>query len=266
VTTTLDDARLAADLAVRAGAVLNGVRAAVGDADFDGKALKDRGDAVSHAFLMDEFASLRPDDAVLSEEGKDSAERLSADRVWIVDPLDGTREFSERGADGVWRTDWAVHVALWERGKGLTAGAVSLPARDLVYSTADALPLAPRASDGPLRVAVSRTRPTQIVQELAGRQDVEFVAMGSAGVKAMAVVSGEVDVYLHEGGQYEWDSAAPVVVALHAGLVATRLDGSAFVYNRSNPWLPDVYISRPEFHPQLRVLVDELLQTRETPS
>ena len=233
---TASDHDVAHRLATSAGEVLLDVRTG----RFPGTAaLKDAGDAASHRFLLDRLAELRPDDAVLSEEGADDAARLSADRVWIVDPLDGTREFSEPG-----RTDWAVHVALWERGE-LTAGAVALPAQGLTLSTV-APPSLPGRAAGPLRLAVSRSRPPALVSDLAATLGADLVAMGSAGVKAMAVVRGQADAYVHGGGQYEWDSAAPVAVARAAGLHTTRLDGSPLVYNRADPYLPDLLICRPE--------------------
>lgn len=257
----LTDHELAASLARRAGETLLAERAAVGDGDYDGRALKDRGDQAAHEFLVRELAHVRPEDAVLSEEGKDDPARLSAERVWIVDPLDGTREFAERDASGVWRDDWAVHVALWSRDEGLVAGAVALPARGQVLSTGPEAVTAATSSPRPWRVAVSRTRPPELVERLAERTEVELVPMGSAGVKAMAVVVGAADVYLHGGGQYEWDSAAPVAVARAAGLVTTRLDGSPLAYNRPDPWLPDLLVCRPDDHEQLAELVHELLST-----
>jgi 3'(2'), 5'-bisphosphate nucleotidase len=237
----MSDDRVAEDLAHRAGELLLDVR---GRTVTDATELKALGDRASHEFLMAALAEQRPGDRVLSEEGKDDARRLSADRVWIVDPLDGTREFSELDRD-----DWAVHVALWERG-ALTAGAVALPARGRVLSTADAPSLPPRAT-GPIRLAVSRSRPPALVQDLAATLGGELVPMGSAGVKAMAVLTGEVDAYVHGGGQYEWDSAAPVAVARAAGLHTSRLDGTALAYNQADPYLPDLLVCRPELAEQL---------------
>ncbi|MGR6967522.1 3'(2'),5'-bisphosphate nucleotidase CysQ [Geodermatophilus sp. URMC 61] len=228
-------------LATSAGDVLLGVRAGHFP---DPTALKDAGDAGSHQFLLDRLAELRPGDAVLSEEGTDDTARLSADRVWIVDPLDGTREFSEPG-----RVDWAVHVALWERGE-LTAGAVALPAEGLTLGTV-APPPVPGRVEGPLRLAVSRSRPPALVQDLAAASGAELVPMGSAGVKAMAVLRGLADAYVHGGGQYEWDSAAPVAVARAAGLHTSRLDGSPLTYNQADPYLPDLLICRPELAERL---------------
>ncbi|MGZ6793374.1 MAG: 3'(2'),5'-bisphosphate nucleotidase CysQ [Mycobacteriales bacterium] len=205
-----------------------------------GQELKDAGDRQAHLLLVAELARLRPDDGVLSEEAAADPSRLDKQRVWVVDPLDGTREYGEPG-----RTDWAVHVALCVDGTA-TVGAVALPARGLVLSTAEPLPvLSPRV--GPPRLAVSRTRPPAHAQVLADELGGELVPMGSAGAKAMAVVLGEVEVYAHSGGQYEWDSAAPVAVAAAAGLHVSRLDGSPLVYNRPDPYLPDLLVCRPEY-------------------
>ena len=230
-----DDDRLAAELAEGAGRLLLGLRAEGGEPGD----LRKAGDRLSHEFLAAELAARRPGDAMLSEEGKDDPGRLSADRVWIVDPLDGTREFGEPG-----RTDWAVHVALWERG-ALAAGAVALPARGLVLATA-APPAAPPVSatgpGKPLRVVVSRTRPPALLGRLGEVMAVALVPLGSAGAKAAAVMLGEADAYIHAGGQYEWDSAAPAAVALAAGLHASRLDGAVLRYNRPDPALPDILV------------------------
>ncbi|MFD6178172.1 MULTISPECIES: 3'(2'),5'-bisphosphate nucleotidase CysQ [unclassified Isoptericola] len=259
----LPDGELAVVLARGAGEVLLGLRAEVDAAggDFVAAGLKDAGDTASQAWLAGALAHARPDDAVLSEEAKDVGARATADRVWIIDPLDGTREFAERHAEGelsgAWRDDFAVHVALWERGSGLTAGAVGLPARDAVLSTvatgADLSDAgAVLAGTRPLRLAASRSRPPEFVRDLAARGDVELVPMGSAGVKVVSVVDGTVDAYVHGGGQYEWDSAAPVAVALAAGLDCTRLDGTALEYNRQDPWLPDLFVSHPAVASRLR--------------
>jgi 3'(2'), 5'-bisphosphate nucleotidase len=228
-----DDDALARDLAAAAGQRLLSLRASGTSAD----ELRRAGDLGSQDFLAAELARSRPADAVLSEEAADDLARLTADRVWIIDPLDGTREFGEPG-----RVDWAVHVALWERGD-LTAGAVALPAQGTVLSTAQppaavALP-APGAR---LRLVVSRSRPPEFVQRLADEIDADLVPLGSAGAKAAAVITGEVDAYVHSGGQYEWDSAAPVAVARSAGLHTSRIDGSNLAYNSEQPWMPDILI------------------------
>jgi 3'(2'), 5'-bisphosphate nucleotidase len=203
--------------------------------------LRDQGDRTSHDLLMRLLAAQRPDDAVLSEEGVDDPARLGAKRVWIVDPLDGTREYGEEG-----RTDWAVHVALIEHGD-VVASAVALPARDLVMTTSPA-PRAPERASGRLRLIVSRSHTPPEALLVAAELDAELVYMGSAGAKTMAVVMGDADAYVHLGGQYEWDSAAPVGVAIAAGLRATRADGSPLRYNRENPWLPDQVVCRADVH------------------
>jgi 3'(2'), 5'-bisphosphate nucleotidase len=203
---------------------------------------------LSHVFIAAELARTRPDDAVLSEEGRDGPVRLSSDRVWIVDPLDGTREFGEPG-----RSDWAVHVALWVRGE-LTAGAVALPARDLVLCTAEPENThagSSHARSGPLRIVVSRSRPPEFVHRLAANLGAVLVPMGSAGAKAAAVIRGEADAYVHSGGQYEWDSAAPVAVATAAGLCACRINGSRLAYNQADPSVPDILISPSGLAPTL---------------
>jgi 3'(2'), 5'-bisphosphate nucleotidase len=256
--------------------------------------LRKAGDRLSHEFLTRELADRRPGDVVLSEEGADNPARLDARRVWIVDPLDGTREFGEPG-----RTDWAVHVALWERsgtsGPGdLTAGAVALPAQDKVLSTAagerqqcsiDAAittsmfhrsregapeggtglaggeggasgrpggdggvpgrPGGEGGASGRIRIVVSRTRAPQFVRDISDLIDAELVPLGSAGAKVAAVVDGEVDAYVHGGGFYEWDTAAPVAVARAAGFHASRIDSSALAYNQADLLMPDILVCRP---------------------
>jgi 3'(2'), 5'-bisphosphate nucleotidase len=237
------DHALAERLADEAGALLLRLRSRA--ADDDPGALRREGDRVSHEFLTEQLAVLRPHDAVLSEEGADDPVRLDADRVWIVDPLDGTREFGE-----VPRADWAVHVALWERGS-LVAGAVARPALGSTLCTGRVPVVAPR-QDGPVRLAVSRSRPPEFVTQLVADLAAVTVPMGSAGIKACSVIDGTTDAYVHAGGQYEWDSAAPVAVARAAGLHTSRIDGSPLIYNRRDPLLPDLLICRPE-------LADELL-------
>lgn len=213
--------------------------------------LKREGDRRSHEFLMAELARLRPDDAVLSEEGKDDAARLRASRVWIIDPVDGTREYSEKP-----REDWAVHVALWQDGE-LVAGAVARPAMGSTMATGNPAPL-PTAKGGGIRLAVSRSRPPEFVGRLAERLNAELVPMGSAGIKATAVLDGQVDAYVHAGGQYEWDSAAPVAVVVASGLHASRIDGSRLVYNQADPLLPDLLICRPELAERLLATISTL--------
>jgi 3'(2'), 5'-bisphosphate nucleotidase len=236
---TPDDHATAATLATEAGELLIRLRQAAPGAGLFGRALGRQGDAEAHDLLTARLAKLRPGDAVLSEEGALDPARLQAPRVWIVDPLDGTREFGEPH-----RRDWAVHVALVVDGQPV-AGAVALPAEQLTLATRPAPP-PPEPRDGPLRVVVSRSRPPVEARRVAAALDGELVPWGSAGAKAMAVVRGHADVYAHAGGQYEWDSAAPVAVARAAGLHTSRLDGSPLVYNQSDPYLPDLLICRPE--------------------
>jgi 3'(2'), 5'-bisphosphate nucleotidase len=204
---------------------------------FEGKALGKAGDRTANAFIMEALRHARPDDAILSEEEKDGAERLAASRVWIVDPLDGTREYGEG------RSDWAVHVALAIDGVPV-AGAVALPGVPMTLCTGTC-PQAPEAAET-LRMLVSRTRPAAEAVSVADALGAELVPMGSAGAKAMAVVRGDADIYLHTGGQYEWDSCAPVAVAVAAGLHVSRVDGSPMAYNAADPYLPDLLICRPE--------------------
>jgi 3'(2'), 5'-bisphosphate nucleotidase len=236
-----DDHALAAGLAERAGQLLLELRARGGEPDV----LRDAGDRQSHEFLMTELARERPGDAVLSEEGIDDKARLTADRVWIVDPLDGTKEFGLPG-----RTDWAVHVALWSRaaaaGSGdLVAGAVALPAQDRVLSTLFPMAYPPGPGAPRLRLVVSRTRASALVKDVAARIDAELVPVGSAGAKVATVVTGDNDVYLHSGGFYEWDTAAPVAVARANGFYVSRIDGSPVRYNQEDPLLPDILVCRP---------------------
>jgi 3'(2'), 5'-bisphosphate nucleotidase len=233
----MNDHALAAHLATEAGRLLLGVREEFAGADASDR--KAAGDRRSHEFLMEALGEERPDDAVLSEEGADDPLRLRSARVWIVDPLDGTREFSELG-----REDWAVHVALWQAGE-LVAGAVALPAQDLTLATPDVVP-PPAALDKP-RIVVSRTRPPAIALAVRDAMDGTLVEMGSAGAKVASVIQGLSDVYVHAGGQFEWDSAAPVAVARAAGLFTSRIDGSALAYNQPDPKLPDLVVCRPEF-------------------
>ena len=240
---TPDDHALARRLAVEAGERLIDVRRRLTDAGEDPKVVKDEGDRISNELLMAELAAnIAPDDRVLSEEarathGDDS--RVGARRVWIIDPLDGTREFSEPG-----RTDWAVHVALCVDGVA-ECGAVALPALGTCFSTADPVAERPAVPDRP-RVVVSRTRPPAEAELVRAALGGVLVEMGSAGAKTMAILRGEVDCYPHSGGQYEWDSAAPVAVARHHGLHTSRLDGGPLVYNNADPYLPDLLVCRPE--------------------
>ena len=230
-----DDHRFAAWAATEAGILLETVRRS----GLEGKELKDAGDLASHEFLMQILGEYRPGDAVLSEEGKDDKARLTSSRVWIIDPVDGTREFSEPPRD-----DWAIHVALWQDGD-LVAGAVAQPGLGTTFNTGEPPTVPPRTSDRP-RIAVSRTRPPEFVAALAEAIDAELVPMGSAGAKVISVVRDVTDAYVHAGGQYEWDSAAPVVVARAAGLHTSRADGAELQYNQDNVLLPDLLVCRPE--------------------
>ncbi|MGB3722209.1 MAG: 3'(2'),5'-bisphosphate nucleotidase CysQ [Pacificimonas sp.] len=227
------DADLAADLAAQAGALLVDLRAASG---LSGRALGDAGDKRANDLILAGLKAARPDDATLSEESADSAARLSASRVWIVDPLDGTREY--RAA----RDDWAVHVALSVDGEA-ACGAVAIPARNLVLRS-DAPPI-PKPERQPLRIATSRTRPAPIAHHVAETLGAEILEIGSAGAKTAAVILGEADAYLHSGAQSEWDNCAPVAVARAAGLHCSRLDGSPLRYNRADVIVPDLLICHP---------------------
>lgn len=248
------DHLLAAELARGAGELLLQVRERMVASGAGSWELKAEGDRLAHEYLMEHLAAQRPDDAVLSEEGsgdtgRTGTDRLGRERVWIVDPLDGTREFSEPP-----REDWAVHVALVSGGKPIV-GSVALPAQGLVLNALPSAVLPPSPTSVP-RVIVSRSRPPAVAVHLAEALGGELVEMGSAGAKVAAVVLGHADVYPHSGGQYEWDSCAPVAVAAAAGLVTTRLDGSPLVYNNPDPYLPDVLVCHPDLAIQVRTVID----------
>jgi len=228
------DGELAAALAQAAGRLLLEVRAS---GLVTGKALGQAGDQTANCFLIHAIRAQRPEDGLLSEELRDTPERLGKKRVWIVDPVDGTREYGEA------RSDWAVHVALAIDGAPVI-GAVALPGLDGVLRSDKPVPLPPAPAR--LRMVVSRTRPAAEALAVAQALDAELVPMGSAGAKAMAIIRGEADIYLHSGGQYEWDSCAPVAVALAHGLHCSRIDGSPLVYNRADVSLPDLLICRKE--------------------
>ena len=235
----MTDAELAAHLAKIAGNILIEVR---DSGMFTGKALGKAGDQTANQFLINALREQRPDDGLLSEESRDTDERLSKDRVWIVDPVDGTREYGEA------RTDWAVHVALCVNGRPET-GAVALPGLGIVLRS-DAPIALPAPPDRP-RMVVSRTRPAAEAVAVSDTIRAELIGMGSAGAKSMAVVRGEAEIYLHTGGQYEWDSAAPAAVALAHGLHASRIDGSRLVYNNADTYMPDLLICRAEWAEQV---------------
>jgi len=239
----MNDAELARHVAEVAGRLLVELQRS---GLFVGEALGKAGDRVANAFIMEALKANRPGDAILSEEEKDDADRLKASRVWIVDPLDGTREYGEA------RTDWAVHVALAIDGEP-RIGAVALPGVPLTLCSGR--PILPPRHDGHLRMLVSRTRPAAEAVAVAERLKAELIPMGSAGAKAMAVVRGDADIYLHSGGQYEWDNCAPAAVALAAGLHVSRIDGSPLRYNRPDTYLPDLLIcSRDLVDPVMRAL------------
>ena len=239
----MNDTDLAAHLAYVAGKLLLEVRAS---GLLSLKALGKAGDQTANQFLIHAIREQRPDDGLLSEEEKDNAERLAKSRVWIIDPVDGTREYGEG------RTDWAVHVALAVDGKA-TVGAVALPGLGLVLRTDQPHPL-PAAPARP-RMVVSRTRPAKEAVDVAETIGAELVPMGSAGAKAMAIVRGEAEIYLHTGGQYEWDSCAPVAVAAAYGLHVSRVDGSPLIYNQPDVYMPDLLICRPEWADRVLALV-----------
>ncbi|KMO75100.1 3'(2'),5'-bisphosphate nucleotidase [Mycobacterium sp. BK558] len=239
---TLTDAALAATVAAEAGDLLLAMREQIGF--YDPYDLGDAGDMRANTLILDRLHQHRPHDAILSEEAADDVSRVHADRVWIVDPVDGTYEYSMPG-----RADWAVHIALWQRDGStegaITDAAVALPARGEVYRT-DTVSAPPPRTDGPIRITASASRPPAVLWRMREELDIQLVRIGSAGAKAMAVVRGDVDAYVHAGGQWEWDSAAPAGVLWAAGLHATRLDGSPLIYNRRDPYLPDLLMCRPE--------------------
>jgi 3'(2'), 5'-bisphosphate nucleotidase len=239
----ISDADLAANLAAQAGRILLTLR---DGGEFDAKDLGKAGDTQANDFLVHALLDARPDDGLLSEERACDGTRLTQSRVWIIDPVDGTREYGEG------RSDWAVHVALAVDGVA-TIGAVALPALDLVLSSDQ--PIALRALTQRPRMVVSRTRPAAEALYVASALDAELIPMGSAGAKAMAVVRGEADIYLHTGGQYEWDSCAPVAVAAAHGLHVSRVDGSPLIYNQADSYMPDLLICRSEFAEQVLNLV-----------
>lgn len=239
----MTDVELALSLATEAGRILLNIRNRPG---LEGKALGAVGDVEANAYLVEALLAARPDDGLLSEERKCDGSRLAQSRVWIIDPLDGTREYGEG------RNDWAVHVGLSINGVA-SVGAVALPTLGLTFSSGAPVPLPP--ANMPPKMLVSRTRPAKEALAVAKAIKAELLPMGSAGAKAMAVVRGEGDIYLHTGGQYEWDNCAPVAVAAAAGLHVSRVDGSPLIYNNTDPYLPDLLICRPEWAARVLKLV-----------
>ena len=231
------DAELAAQLAHEAGELLQALRAG---GEFSGRALGDEGDRRANVLLVEALRVARPDDGILSEESRDTLDRLEKSRVWIVDPVDGTREYGEG------RSDWAVHVGLAVDGTAHT-GAVALPGLAGGTVLRSDRPGTPHTPPARPRCLVSRTRPAKEAVALADALDGDLIPMGSAGAKAMAVVRGEAEIYLHSGGQYEWDNCAPVAVAAAHGLHCSRIDGSPLVYNQPDTYLPDLLICHPDF-------------------
>ncbi len=240
--TVVTDAKLAIAIAGEAGALLRAIQSA----GVDGQSLGEVGDAQANALILARLAAARPNDFVLSEESEDDLARCAASRVWVIDPLDGTAEF----ASG--RDDWAVHIGLSIDGVP-AVGAVALPARGLVLATDPAPPVPPTRL--PPRIVVSRTRPAREAIAVAEAMGGELLPMGSAGAKAMAVVLGEAEIYLHSGGQYVWDNCAPAAVALAAGLHVSRIDGSPLVYNCADTWLPDLLICAKPIAAEVLALV-----------
>lgn len=255
------DAALARELASRAGELLLELRnRELGETPLEkarARELGRRGDKEANTLLLGLLGEQRPADAVLSEESADDRARLDNPRVWIIDPLDGSREYGLPG-----RPDWAVHIALWERGVGITAAAVAQPALGEVYVSGSAGPADPAGRERP-RILVSDSRPPEFIGALAERIGADVAPMGSAGAKAMAVLRGEADAYVHAGGQWEWDSAAPVGVAQAAGLHCSRIDGTPLIYNEAHPYLPDLVICRPEL---ARPLLDGIAELTGAPA
>ena len=244
------DQQLASRIATQAGVMLVELRDELAIEGIHYWDLKDEGDVAGHRYIMDALTQARPDDVILSEEAADNRRRLSAERVWIIDPIDGTNEFAEPP-----RYDWAIHIALWEKGK-LTVGSVALPTLGITFD-ADPAPIVPPSTRERPLLVTSRTRNPYCAVKVANALGCDVARLGSAGAKAMAVVMGEADIYVHDGGMYQWDSAAPSAVAAAAGLHVSRTDGSPLIYNEESLWLPDFLVCRPEFaEATLRALSD----------
>lgn len=234
------DQQLASRVATEAGAMLVDLRDELVAEGIHYWDLKDEGDVAGHRYIMSALTTARPDDVILSEEAADNRRRLTAERVWIIDPIDGTNEFAEHP-----RHDWAIHIALWEAGE-LTAASVALPTLGITLDASPAAVVPPSQRDKPLLVT-SRSRNPYCAVMVANALGCDVARLGSAGAKAMAIVMGEADIYVHDGGMYQWDSAAPAAVAKAAGLHVSRIDGSPLKYNQESLWLPDFLVCRSEF-------------------
>ena len=242
------DQQLASRVATEAGAMLVNLRDELVAEGIHYWDLKDEGDVAGHRYIMSALTAARPDDVILSEEAADNRKRLSADRVWIIDPIDGTNEFAEHP-----RHDWAIHIALWESGE-LTAASVALPTLGITFDASPAAVVPPSTREKPLLVT-SRSRNPYCAVMVANALGCDVARLGSAGAKAMAIVMGEADIYVHDGGMYQWDSAAPSAVAKAAGLHVSRIDGSPLKYNQESLWLPDFLVCRIELaEPALKAL------------
>ncbi len=242
------DQQLASRVATEAGIMLVELRNELVADGIHYWDLKDEGDVAGHRYIMSALTTERPDDVILSEEAADNRRRLSAERVWIIDPIDGTNEFAEPP-----RHDWAIHIALWESGE-LTAASVALPTLGITFDANPAAVVPPSTRDKPLLVT-SRSRNPYCAVMVANALGCDVARLGSAGAKAMAIVMGEADIYVHDGGMYQWDSAAPSAVAKAAGLHVSRIDGSPLKYNQESLWLPDFLVCRTELaEPALNAL------------
>ena len=242
------DQQLASRVATEAGAMLVELRDELVAEGIHYWDLKDEGDVAGHRYIMSALTAARPDDVILSEEAADNRRRLNAERVWIIDPIDGTNEFAEHP-----RHDWAIHIALWEAGE-LTAASVALPTLGVTFDASPAAVVPPSTRAKPLLVT-SRSRNPYCAVMVANALGCDVARLGSAGAKAMAVVMGEADIYVHDGGMYQWDSAAPSAVAKAAGLHVSRIDGSPLEYNKESLWLPDFLVCRSELaEPALKAL------------
>lgn len=242
------DQQLASRVATEAGVMLVELRDELVAEGIHYWDLKDEGDIAGHRYIMSALTAARPDDVILSEEAADNRKRLSAERVWIIDPIDGTNEFAEHP-----RHDWAIHIALWESGE-LTAASVALPTLGITFDASPAAVVPPSTREKPLLVT-SRSRNPYCAVMVANALGCDVARLGSAGAKAMAIVMGEADIYVHDGGMYQWDSAAPAAVAKAAGLHVSRIDGSELKYNQESLWLPDFLVCRVELaEPALKAL------------